>query len=53
MRNRYVSRKLKGKVLSSHVTPAFLYCLETTAMTEKTTGEPAFAIITGQDELQE
>ena len=30
-----ISRKLKGKVLSSCVTPAYLYSLETMAMTEK------------------
>ena len=35
MGDRYTSRKLKGKVLSSCVTPAYLCGLETMAMTEK------------------
>ena len=31
---RHISRKLKGKVLNSCITPAYLYGLETMAMTE-------------------
>ena len=33
--DRHISRKLKGKVLSSCITPAHLHGLETMAMTEK------------------
>ena len=35
MGDRCMSWKLKGKVLSSYITPAYLYGLETLAMTEK------------------
>ena len=31
---RHISRKLKGKVLNWCITPAYLYGLETMAMTE-------------------
>ena len=42
---RHLSRKLKGKVLNSCVTPAYIYGLETMAMTDKTTRETAFVIL--------
>ena len=35
MGDRHISQKLKGKVLNSCITPAYLYGLETMAMTEK------------------
>ena len=35
MGKRHISRTLKGKVLNSCVTPAYLYSLETMAMTDK------------------
>ena len=35
MGDRHISRKLKGKVLSSCITPAYPYGLGTMAMTEK------------------
>ena len=35
MGDRHMSRKLKGKDLNSCITPAYLYGLETMAMTEK------------------
>ena len=35
MGDRHISRKLKGKVLNSRITPAYIYGLETMAMREK------------------
>ena len=35
MLDRKISKKLKGKVLRTHVTPACLYGLETVALTEQ------------------
>ena len=35
MGDRHMYRKIKGKVLSSCVTPAYLYRLKTMTMTEK------------------
>ena len=35
MGDRLISGKLKGKILNSCITPAYLYDLETMAMTEK------------------
>ena len=38
MGDRCISRQLKGKVLSSCITPAYLYGLQTLVMTEKQQG---------------
>ena len=35
MGDRHITRDLKGKVLNSCITPAYLYGMETTAMSEK------------------
>ena len=35
MGDRHISQKLKGKILNACITPAYLYGLETLAMTEK------------------
>ena len=44
---RHMSRKLKGKVLNSCITPTYLYGLEIMAMTEKNKRDFEFARITG------
>ena len=40
MGDRHISRKLKGKVLSSCITPAYLYGLDTKAVTKPQQGRP-------------
>ena len=53
MGDRHISRKLKGKVLNSCITPAYLYGLEAMAMTENYKRDCTFARISGLEDLHE
>ena len=51
MADRKISRKLKGKVLMSCVMPAYLFNLETVALTERNNRGCRFARTTGSGGL--